>query len=154
MTMNNLTNDYIVIDTNIFKGLLNPQKNTQCHIEFLLHTLYDDCIYLIIDKGGKIWGEYETSIVNEMTNGHKNSEHNELIRGWLHQDRNLKIVDTPHDVMDAIKNIIGQSKTKDATFVCVAMVSDKTLITNDRADIIDGGNQNGNRRKKAIEISE
>ncbi len=137
--MNNLTNDYVVIDTNIFIDLFNPQENTNNHIEVLLHTLIEDCICLIVDEGGKIWGEYTTSIINQTDNKKTSSEYNELIKAWLHPDRCKKIVPINTNVINGIKSIIGRNKTKDATFVCVAMVSDKTLITNDRADMIDRG---------------
>ena len=136
--MNNLTDDYIAIDTNIFKDLLNPRKNTNCHIEKLLDALQSDCICLIVDKGGKIDGEYCTSIYNEVNDGNASSEYTELLRYWLNSD-DWKEVDTRNGPTSAIKNIIGQNNTVDATFVCVAMVSDKTLITNDRADIINKG---------------
>ena len=151
--MNNLTNDYIVIDTNIFIGLFNPQENKDDHIEILLNTLQEDCICLIVDEGGKIWGEYTTSIVNQMANGQKNSGYNELIRAWINPDRCKKIVPVDANAMNSIKEIIGINKTKDATFVCVTMVSDKTLITNDRADIIDRGTRSCHTRNELLKLA-
>ncbi len=155
MTMNKLANDYIAIDTNIFIGLLNPQNNTEDHIEKLLSVLYEDRVYLIVDKGGKIWGEYTTEISNKMRNGYNNPNYNELLRGWLHPERELKTVDIGqhNEVREAIQRIIGRGNTKDAAFVCVAIVEDRVLVTNDRRDILDGGNKRDARRGQLLEIA-
>ena len=152
-TVNNLTDNCITIDTNIFVGLLNPEKNTNDHIAELLYALQDDCIFLITDMDGKIWGEYETAIPNAMTNGRKNSEYNPLLKFWLNPNRYRKIVPIDTNVINGIKNIIGKNNTIDATFVCVAMVSDKTLITNDRADMIDRGTQTDYTRNKLLKLA-
>ena len=135
--MENLTDDYIVIDTNIFLGLLNPKENTNYHIEELLLTLQEDCVCLIVDKDGRIPGEYKNSIGDVITNKTASSEYRELLKYWLTQE--WREVDTRNDLITAIKQIIGRNNTRDALFVCVAMVSDETLITNDRKDIIKKG---------------
>ncbi len=48
--MNNLTPDLIAIDTNVFEHLMNPEKNTNCHIHELLKRFIEDQINLLIDK--------------------------------------------------------------------------------------------------------
>ena len=149
--MNNLAGDCIVIDTNIFIDLFNPQKNTNNHIEALLNTLQEDCIRLIVDKGGKILGEYKNSIGDVITNKTASSEYRELLKYWLTQEYWEE--DTRNDLITAIKQIIGKNNTVDATFVCVAMISKKALITNDREDIIDRGNRIDYTRNKLLNLA-
>ena len=55
--MNRLTCDYIAIDTNVFEHLLNPQENTNNHIDTLLRTLTRDRVGLIVDDKKRIENE-------------------------------------------------------------------------------------------------
>lgn len=51
--MNNLTKDFIAIDTNVFEHLFNQKKNVNQHISKLIKRLYKDKIRLLIDAPKK-----------------------------------------------------------------------------------------------------
>ncbi len=51
--MNNLTKDFIAVDTNVFEHLFNRKKNVNQHISKLIKRLYKDKIRLLIDAPKK-----------------------------------------------------------------------------------------------------
>ena len=152
--MNNLTNDYIAIDTNVFEHLLNPKENKFNHIEILLYKLKEDDIRLIIDSEGRIWNEYINRIIQEIKKC-ENSNYNELFRYWLSPEPKNKLisVNQDDDLMVAIKGVTGRDKATDRIFIYVAICGNWVLVTNDRNDILDGGNIKYNRRKQLLKIA-
>ena len=152
--MNNLTNDYIAVDTNVFEHLLNPKENKLDHIEILLYKLREDNIRLIIDSKGRIWNEYTNRIIEEIKKC-ENSNYNELFRYWLSPEPKNKwfSVNQEDNLMVAIKGVIGRDKATDRIFVYVAICGNWVLVTNDRNDILDEGNIRYERRKKLLKIA-
>ena len=55
--MNNLTQDFIAIDTNVFMHLFNSKMNTNDHIWNLINRLHEDEIGLLIDAPKKDDGQ-------------------------------------------------------------------------------------------------
>lgn len=152
--MNNLTCDYIAIDTNIFEHLFNPQNNKCDHIEILLHKLARDNVHLIIDTHGRIRGEYAYRIIGQIKKT-KSPNHADLLRYWLAPDAPNKevTVNQNDNLMGAIKGVMGKSDATDRIFVYVAIHGDQVLITNDRNDILDGGNSKYDRRDRLLKIA-
>ena len=152
--MNNLTSDCIAIDTNIFEHLLNPQNNISNHIETLLNKLAIDNVHLIIDTGGRIWGEYTNRITNKIRNT-KNPNHEALLRYWLKDKSINKVVNVNQNdnLMVSIKSVIRGDKATDRIFVYIAIHENQVLVTNDKNDILDGGNIKYERRKKLLKIA-
>ena len=152
--MNNLTSDCIAIDTNIFEHLLNPQNNISNHIETLLNKLAIDNVHLIIDTGGRIWGEYTNRITNNIRNTN-NSNYEALLRYWLKYESIKSVVNVNQndDLMVSIKGVMGRSEATDRIFVYVAIHKNEVLVTNDRNDILDEDNNKNERRDKLLKIA-
>ena len=142
--MNNLTSDYIAIDTNVFEHLLNPDQNYNDHIDRLLDSLARNTIRLIVDEEGRIENEYANRILPIITN--KKSQVSpaklNMLTLWLGSPISFtKKVSTKNkeSLMSEIKKIIRESGTNvDRTFVFVAFYLDRILISNDMQDIVEG----------------
>lgn len=152
--MTNSAKNCIAIDTNIFKHLFNKQVNTCNHIEFLLSKLYSSHC-LLTDKKGTILNEYY-HILGPLLLSTKNSDHQKLIKGWIHSHnrREVDVKEYQHKTLTpAIRKILITNDAADTTFICVAIIEDTTLITNDRSTIIDKGSQKNFRRKKLLKLA-
>ena len=146
--MNKLTKDFIAIDTNIFMHILNPQKNTDEHIDQLLEQLSDDGIKLLVDDGKRIINEYNRCL-DEMIEGMELDSRQLLLLYWLDAQNHKSIKVIPKDtLLVSIKTIIplGDGSVTDCYFVYVAFKEGRILITHDENDI-------GKRRKKLLKIS-
>ena len=136
--MNKLTKDFIAIDTNIFMHILNPQKNTDEHIDQLLEQLSDDGIKLLVDDGERIINEYSRCL-DEMIEGMELDSRQLLLLYWLDVQNHKSIKIIPKDtLMISIKKIIPPKKGKSRTdcyFVYVAFKEGRILITHDEGDI-------------------
>ena len=143
--MNKLTKDFIAIDTNIFMHILNPQKNTDEHIDQLLEQLSDDGIKLLVDDGKRIINEYSRCL-DEMIEGMELDSRQLLLLYWLdvQNHKSIKVEDT---LLVSIKTIIplGEGSVTDCYFVYVALKEGRILITHDKNDI-------GKRRKELLKI--
>lgn len=152
--MNKLTCDYIAIDTNVFEHLLNPQENTNNHIDTLLVTLTRDRVGLIVDEDRRIENEYKNRIEPMLRNtADKNIQQLLLLRSWIvFQVGNRKRVSASNNdpLMTAIKGVITENEAVDRTFVYVAFKSDRILITNDRRHIIEGRPRERSERRKNL----
>lgn len=142
---------YVAIDTNIFEHLYNPPVQNCHHVEFLLITLLKPCL-LLIDKSEIIANEYIHRLKPYFKNS-PNSDYSKLIKGWLHPDHCKKVVITDHKhkvLKSRIKKILNTNDSVDTAFICVAIIKDTRLITNDRSTIIDQGNQKNSRRRDKL----
>jgi len=152
--MNKLTCDYIAIDTNVFEHLLNPQENTDNHIETLLISLAGDGVNLIVDEDRRIENEYEHRIgpMLKITSD-ENIQNVLLLQLWIEsQIDNRKRVSVSNNdpLMTAIKGVITEHEAVDRIIVYVAFKSDRILITNDRRHIIEGGPRERSKRRKTL----
>ena len=153
--MNGLTSDCIAIDTNIFEHLLNPKHNTKNHISKLFEKLMDDEIALLMDDKKRITAEYSNKI--EKILDKKDVEIKGEIRvlgtvySYFMDNKEIVPVDFLDPLMTAITKIIPANKGADRFFVYVAFKKGRILITNDRKDMIDEGNQAGKRRQKLLQ---
>lgn len=134
--MNNLTNDCIAIDTNVFEHLLNPQNNTENHIDTLLSRLQQDQIPLIVDNKNRITGEYRNRIQKIIQKSFETDYRKSyLLRYWIEQSKKIKVdVDFKDILMVQIAKII--IKRPDNIFVYVAFKLKRILISNDENHII------------------
>lgn len=152
--MNRLTCDYIAIDTNVFEHLLNPQENTNNHIDTLLRTLTRDRVGLIVDDKKRIENEYKNRIEPMLRNtSDKNIQQLLLLRSWIvSQIGSRKRVSVSNNdlLMTAIKGVITENEAVDRIIVYVAFKSDRILITNDRRHIIEGGPKERSKRRKTL----
>ncbi len=160
---NSLTNDCIAIDTNIFLHLFHPEINEENHIGELLNSVSetDDGrrVSLIVDAGGKIEREYERKWY-EYRKVESQEHHRYRLEDWFLPDRRSRVqipVDQNGALMRAIKNIVAGARKSgssvDRIFVYVAIEKNRILITNDRADIIDGGGKPGERKNKLLRVA-
>lgn len=152
--MNKLTCDYIAIDTNVFEHLLNPQENTNNHIDTLLRTLTRDRVGLIVDDKKRIENEYKSRIEPMIRNtSNKNIQQLLLLRSWIvFQVGNRKRVSVSNNdpLMTAIKGVITENEAVDRIIVYVAFKSDRILITNDRRHVIEGRPRERSERRKTL----
>ena len=153
---NELADDYIAIDTNIFEHLLNPAINADDHIGRLLSALRDDDIGLIIDAGRRISAEYRHRF--SMHKNVPNQDHLYTLKYWSNPARiKLEVSVSPQDsLMTTIKRIIPDrdrgkiSCAIDRLFVYVTIQSDRVLVTNDRRDIHGEKTARGDKRTQLL----
>jgi len=161
MIMNNLTKDYITIDTNVFVHLFSEQENEDNHIDKLLRKLIefeqDEKIMLLVDCKGRITREYYSQLQKKLDNEDNTSGRATLLEHWIgSENHHLVAVDFNDGLMGKINKIVptppkGKRNT-DRILVYVAFKKYRILITNDRKDIIDCGNLIDERRKKLRRI--
>ncbi len=149
--MNNLTNDSIAIDTNVFEHLFNPDFNTDAHINQLLTTLGRNNIELIVDKNNKIWHQYRNRIEQKFYNSTEKGNELSILRLWFRegQIQCIKIVNVDLDdqLMRKIDQILCRSGRIDKIFVYVAFKAGRILITNDLRDMIHGHPKENEERR-------
>lgn len=152
--MSKLTCDHIVIDTNVFEHILNPQKNTDDHIDTLLGSLIRDGVNLIVDEDRRIEGEYENRIKPMFRNISDEDIKLHLLQFWIEfQIDNRKRVCVSHNdrLMMAIKGVITEKEESvDRIFVYVAFKCDRILITNDGEHIIKGKSKERPERRRTL----
>ena len=153
--MNNLTKDFVAIDTNIFAHILNPQKNINKHIDQLLNQLSDDDIKLLVDNEKKITKEYKRCL-DEMIDRMEDDYRKLLLLYWMDIQNQKPIkVSSKDALMRNIKKIIplGEGPVTDCFFVYVAFKEGRILITNDKKDTVNKGSKIGKRRKELLKLS-
>lgn len=160
MKTNSLTRDFIAIDTNVFEGLLNPQKNTEDHIGALLTVLALSGIRLLVDgENGRIVKEYRNRLARFFDRQSGSGEvahqnHLEVLRYWFRLESHREVGVSHGDaLMNAIKTIIDSGSATDRTFAYVAINENRILVTNDRKDFIDLGNRQEQRRQKLLRLA-
>ena len=132
--------DYIAIDTNVFEHLLNPQRNTDLHINELLSHLQEQRVALIVDNGERILDEYDNRLDPILRNIDSSRAEMYILRYWTrYVDRISVTVNLTDTLMRAIRNVIpGNSEGVDRIFVYVAFQSGSVLISNDETHIVVG----------------
>ena len=156
--MNNLTKDFIAIDTNIFEHLLTKedQENKNNHIDQLLkQLLIIDKIKLLVDSKKRITNEYYNRLTKRVKQINDDSKKRRLLRYWVKLE-NRKCVTVSRDALiKKIKKIIplGDGPVTDCYFVYVAFKEGRILITNDESDMVNKGNIIGERRDELLDIS-
>jgi hypothetical protein len=130
----------IVIDTNVFVHLLNPEKNIKKHINQLLATI-PSTHQLQIDKDKKIEAEYMQKLIEIIEKANKDSElsiERQLVEFWiLKKEKHYLEVQPPDNLRNHVKQIINDSsKRVDRYLVETAALSDCDLVTNDETDIL------------------
>jgi len=152
----------IVIDTNVFVHLLNPEKNIKKHINQLLVTIpYTH--QLQIDKDKKIEAEYNQKLIEIIKNASETGIERQLLELWiLKKEKYYLEVKPPDNLRKYVKQIINDdSKRVDRYLVETTAISDCDLVTNDETDILNNAQtlkkelkkMNGVRCKKIRFIS-
>lgn len=127
----------IVIDTNVFVHLLNPEKNVNKHISQLLVTL-QDTHQLQIDKDERIKAEYAHKLSEAIKNASDLGIEKYILEIWINKKsmRSLE-VEPPDNLRNLVRQVINDStKRVDRYLVETAALSDCDLVTNDETDIL------------------
>jgi hypothetical protein len=128
----------VVIDTSVFMDYLNPDKNTNDHIDTLLSVLGKKKYHLCVDKDDRIKSQYEDRIRPIIKNRDEGGFERKVLEYWLDASPKLPMeVDMGDALMVGIKGIIVEQKESlDRIFVYVAILADTKLITNDGIHIV------------------
>ena len=132
----------IVIDTNVFVHLLNPEKNVKKHISQLLVTL-QETHELQIDKDGRIKAEYDLKLETAIRNASELGIEKYILEIWIKKKamRFLE-VDPPDNLRKFIRQVINdQTKSVDRHLVETAALVDCDLVTNDGVDILNNAQE-------------
>ena len=156
--MNNLTSDWIAIDTNVFGHLINPKHNSDKHIYNLLKQLKDDNIFLLVDDKQLMRKEYNKRIRQYIKEAYERQDERYILLYFIDRQNHKEVpVSYANDLMSAILKVISEKKDPDRYFVYVAFNKDRVLITNDRKDMIDSdrkkGKKEGETRDKLRKIA-
>ena len=134
--MNYCPNDLVAIDTNVFGQIGNHSMNTGHHINTLLEHLIRQKTHLLVDKNGKIAGEYKHHLNNP--DFLKKCVGNEpyLMEYWMDVNIRKKVPVVRDSLWNAIHGCIPElNEENDRIFVYVAFISGKVLISNDNKHI-------------------
>ena len=135
----------LAIDTNIFQHLLNPQMNTNLHIDKVLGYLARSKCMLLVDSTKKIANEYEALVIPIIRNADDTRVQIYLLRYWMNSEiRHEEPLDRQDQLMQQIKRVIYENEHADRAFVYVSCKRDCYLITNDNVHIL-------NRRRELLE---
>ncbi|HAO12366.1 MAG TPA: hypothetical protein DCQ51_14625 [Planktothrix sp. UBA8407] len=139
----------IVIDTNVFVHLLNPEKNVNKHISQLLVTL-QDTHQLQIDKEQRIKAEYAHKLSEAIKNASDLGIEKYILQIWIHKKSMYCLeVEPPENLRKFIKQVINDStKRVDRYLVETAALSDCNLVTNDEIDILNNAQEIKKELKK------
>ena len=150
--MNYPIKDSIAIDVNVFEHLMNKQENINNHIHKLLEKFINDRILLLVDDQGKIKNEYYQNLVKYINNQDEDSIERQLLEYFFINSDNQKSIPVKlkDDLMVSITKIIPARKGADRFYVYVAFKNGKYLVTNDRRDMIDESNKQGQKRKALL----
>ena len=130
---NGLPNDYIAIDTNVFGCIARKDKE---HILALLRFLQANNVRLLVDQEEIIEQEYEHHLNNtEFIKQHEGSLIEDSMNYWMNSDFWIRTGVQNSEIWPDISDEIPHDKV-DATFVCVAFIKDRALITDDHKDIL------------------
>jgi predicted nucleic acid-binding protein len=127
----------IVIDTNVFVHLLNPEKNVNKHISQLLVTL-QDTHQLQIDKDERIKAEYAHKLSEAIKNASDLGIEKYILEIWIYKKSMCLLEEEPPDnLRNFVKQVINDpTKRVDRYLVETAALSDCDLVTNDETDIL------------------
>ena len=136
--MNQLTNDFIAIDTNVFGQLTDKSINANRHINKLLIVLIKDNVSLLVDKSGEIFSEYKHHLKPEKLEALQKTNEAQIMLYWMHVARKKEIiVDRSSNLWAHIHRVIPEpTEENDRIFVYVAFEKDRILVSNDFKHII------------------
>ena len=131
--------DAVAIDTNVFVHIKNREQNPDRHIHHLLGELVEQEVELLVDDGGFINHEYG-EVIRMVEGNSVDAEETYLLQYFTDVNFQRKVaVDRQDRLMAAIRKVIFErDKNPDRAFVYVAFHEGKSLISNDRADIVCG----------------
>ncbi len=137
----------IVIDTNVFVHLLNPEKNVNKHISQLLVTL-QDTHQLQIDKDERIKAEYAHKLTEAIKNASDLGIEKYILEIWIYKKSMCLLeVEPPENLRNFVRQVINDStKRVDRYLVETAALSNCDLVTNDETDILN----NADKLKKEL----
>ena len=144
--------DAAAIDTNVFVHLKNPERNPDRHIHHLLGVLVEEGVELLVDDGGFIHHEYQ-EVIRMVEGNSVDADEAYLLQYFMDVNFQRKVaVDRQDPLMAAIRDVIFEhSKNPDRTLVYVAFHEGKSLITNDKTDIVLGPpNESRPRRNRLL----
>ena len=132
--------DAVAIDTNVFVHLRNPRENPDRHIHHLLGILVEQSVELLVDNGSVIQQEHVRNVIPMLEGRSVDGAEAYLLQYFMDANIQRKVVVNRRDgLMAAINRVIFErSKNADRTFVYIAFIQGKSLITNDMADIVEG----------------
>ncbi|MCI0642757.1 MAG: hypothetical protein L0Y72_27410 [Gemmataceae bacterium] len=118
---------------------LNPEKNTNDHIDTLLSVLGKRKYQLAVDGNDRIKGEYEKQIRPIIRNRDESGFESRVLLYWLDACPRFPVpLDMGDELMTKIKGIVVERKESlDRIFVYVAIMANTKLVTNDGTHIID-----------------
>lgn len=142
---------YIAIDTNIFQHLLNPDMNSNSHIDKLLGCLIQSQYQLLVDSTKKIANEYRQIIIPIIRNIDETKPQLPLLRFWMNPDiRHQVDLDQLDKLMQQIIKVIHEiNEHADRAFVYIVCAADSLLVTNDRVHILGRRKELLRRTKKS-----
>lgn len=154
--MNNLTQDFISIDTNVFMHLFDSKKSTNDHILYLIERLRKDEVRLLVDgprEKSRILGEYDECLSPYVNSSLQWGRAEWKLLRYFLLPGNSKVVDIDQKepLMESIKSIVGVRKGESVTdcfFVYVAFKKERVLVTNDGRDILSKRKQLKRKAKK------
>jgi PIN domain nuclease of toxin-antitoxin system len=130
----------VAIDTSVFMDYLNPEKNTNDHIDTLLSVLAKRQYRLCVDADKRIEGEYEAQLRPILRNMDETKGFQRyVLQFWLESNPKERLpLDMGDELMTQIKKIIHERKESvDRIFVYAAITADTRLVTNDGKHIIE-----------------
>ena len=132
--------DAVAIDTNVFVHLKNNEENCDGHIHHLLGVLIEQGVELLVDGNDVIKREHERHVIPVLEGNSVDAGEVYLLQYFMDVNFQRKVVVDRRDrLMAAINRVIFEpSKNADRTFVYVAFHEGKSLISNDRTDIVEG----------------
>ena len=139
--MKGLTEDFIAIDTNIFRHLLKAEgDNGNEHIAHLLSSNMPNSVTqpveLLVDIDDEIEDEYLSQLSIDL-DIYNHSPLARIIKYWIYLVKRKQVeVDKTDETWEMVSSIIPKDKLRDQIFVYVAFKSDRILISNDKKDII------------------
>ena len=144
--------DAVAIDSNVFIHLLNPQENAKSHINELLKDLQMAQVSLIVDESGRIGGEYRNRIEPIIRKSDDIRDEIYILRYWLLQcPRLITEVVLGDALMTAIRRVIVElDQAVDRILVYVALRQGKSLISNDRMNIVVGPSSESTERRRRL----
>src|SRR6266446_5471146 len=142
----------VTIDTSVFKDYLNPEKNTNNHIDTLLAVLARKKYRLCVDEAKRIEGEYEAQLNPIIRNRDETDFARQMLQFWLVVNPKTPLpLDMDDDLMTQIKRVILERKDSlERIFVYVAIRGNTRLVTNDATHILD---RRRDLRKAAKKVS-
>ena len=137
----------LAIDTNVFLHLIDPDVNADAHINELLTHLLDNENSLIIDDEDRILTEYNRHLPGAIKGADQKGQEILILRAWVrvlqNPNRLLKIPLQNDQLMKMLRKKVRPRKgSNDRIFVYVAFKQRKFLVSNDKHDVVTGGNKN------------